>query len=244
MTDLPIPKEISAFKETVLRLPDLPCETGIYFLYLDVELQYIGKTVTFPHRIMGHRPNKHFDAVYFLPLHDISDEDLDMVENMFIAYFRPPLNKRILSESPTWDNLVEKTKSFLKSKFKLMQSKGKIGTSVRDFIGVPRQTWKQQQDKIESEIYHELTNIFDVKNVLDLLRGKQLFVELNRKEWNDFTLQNNPTSTLNESGQVVRILPPRTGPDGFLINLKQALDTRWFHSKLNERLKKGKGKNG
>lgn len=66
--------------------------SGIYFLYKDNKLQYIGQSTCVTERIAAHIGLKDFDDAYFIP---VSIEDLDHVETYLITIHKPPLNKSL-----------------------------------------------------------------------------------------------------------------------------------------------------
>lgn len=63
---------------------------GIYFLYREGELQYIGKSENLLSRVAAHLAAKNFDKVYFMrvPFVDLAGTERDL-----IRLYKPPLNK-------------------------------------------------------------------------------------------------------------------------------------------------------
>lgn len=70
---------------------------GIYFLYLEGELQYVGQSVNVPSRVRDHHTNKRFDAAYFLP---VPLAALAETERFYIQRLNPLLNRKMLDSSP------------------------------------------------------------------------------------------------------------------------------------------------
>lgn len=65
-------------------------QPGIYFLYKNNYLQYIGQAVNIANRIQWHLKEKDIDRIFFIP---VPECDLDHVETHLINKYRPPLNK-------------------------------------------------------------------------------------------------------------------------------------------------------
>jgi len=63
--------------------------TGIYFLFLDKQLVYIGKTTNYPSRVMQHK-DKHFNRMRFI---ECDTKNLDNYERRLIKLFKPLFNK-------------------------------------------------------------------------------------------------------------------------------------------------------
>jgi len=64
--------------------------TGVYFLYLEGALQYIGQSIEPASRLSQHRRGgKMFDRAFVIPVPAFM---LDQVEGALIRHFRPPLN--------------------------------------------------------------------------------------------------------------------------------------------------------
>lgn len=67
--------------------------SGLYFLYLEGVLQYVGQSVNVPSRVRDHYTSKYFDAAYFLPL---PAAELDANERYWVGVLRPVLNRMLL----------------------------------------------------------------------------------------------------------------------------------------------------
>lgn len=68
---------------------------GIYFLFDNGELCYIGKSVDMNSRLNTHikSPQKDFGETYAIPIEIKDPSDLDYYEKTLIRYFRPRYNK-------------------------------------------------------------------------------------------------------------------------------------------------------
>lgn len=64
--------------------------TGVYFLYLNKQLQYIGKSIDLDRRLEKHEFKHDFSGIIIC-----DRQDLDQLEKDQIRQNRPPLNKRI-----------------------------------------------------------------------------------------------------------------------------------------------------
>jgi hypothetical protein len=64
--------------------------TGIYGLYKDDILVYIGQALNIENRVKGHLKDKDFD--YYRIIEECKKEDLDETERKYIAIFSPKLN--------------------------------------------------------------------------------------------------------------------------------------------------------
>jgi len=78
---------------------------GIYFLFNDCVLTYIGRSCNIKRRLFAHKLNKEhkFDAYKYLKLSSVTDEELDEIEKMFIRKLKPTENK---SFNPIWSKKV------------------------------------------------------------------------------------------------------------------------------------------
>ena len=89
-----LPKELQSNANVVYSLPlaYLNSPSGIYFLYLDDELIYIGQSINIGNRIVGHHKskNKVFNKVFFIR---VDEPSLDEVEIDLIRHFKPKCNK-------------------------------------------------------------------------------------------------------------------------------------------------------
>lgn len=65
---------------------------GIYFLWRDDRIVYIGQAVCMFSRAAEHCQDKHFDRSTFIPF---VVSDLDFVESYLIWFLRPEMNKQI-----------------------------------------------------------------------------------------------------------------------------------------------------
>jgi hypothetical protein len=76
--------------EQIRTLPS-PVVCGIYFLFLNGEMQRIGQSVDVAQRVQTHRQQKRvpFDECHVL---QCRPEDLDMLEALYIRKFDPPHN--------------------------------------------------------------------------------------------------------------------------------------------------------
>jgi hypothetical protein len=93
ISDRPNIDEIPAELRSVGKVFDVSrnlLPTGVYFLYLNDVLQYIGQSVEPATRLSQHRhAGKVFDRAFILPVPAFM---LDEVEGSLIRHFRPPLN--------------------------------------------------------------------------------------------------------------------------------------------------------
>lgn len=88
------PEEIEWFSEYLYEISLVNAEvtSGIYFLFRDDELQYIGKSINVLQRLGNHMKDKDFNRVFFLPV--VADSNLlEYIEMRFIDFYKPPLNK-------------------------------------------------------------------------------------------------------------------------------------------------------
>lgn len=91
--------------------------SGIYFLYKNFRLVYVGRTENLFQRIGTHiHGDKDFDSFSFL---EVSPDELEKAEYDFIEFFNPPLNvtKPVLrvsdeqfEETLLWGNRINKSK--------------------------------------------------------------------------------------------------------------------------------------
>lgn len=71
-------------------------KSGIYFLFLKGELQYIGKSVSVFGRIDQHRGEFDYDSVWFMPVYG-DKHDLSTVESILIDIYQPSENTQGIS---------------------------------------------------------------------------------------------------------------------------------------------------
>lgn len=89
------PAELRLMKDVFeidVNIAGMPFPSGVYFLYKNNILQYIGQAVYINRRIDTHINDlgKDFDAVYFIP---VAISELDWVESYLIHQLNPPLNR-------------------------------------------------------------------------------------------------------------------------------------------------------
>jgi len=84
-----IPPELKGF--TNVYEPEMKY-CGIYFLYDDKEIVYIGQSINVESRIQSHLQDgkKHFNKAYFIPFRRTK---LDGAEEAFVRMFRPKYNR-------------------------------------------------------------------------------------------------------------------------------------------------------
>lgn len=201
-----LPREIKFFEKNIIKLQDVPSETGIYFLYSGDILEYIGKTVIFPQRILGHIGSKSFDSVYFLPLYQVDDNSLDKLESLFISFFRPPQNRKISPRICDLEEIIKIANKFSKRPFTLEKQEGAVKTGYRDFIGIDMKNRKKIEEKaiqeIEIECLNDLKELIGVEYVRDLLKKENIWIEINDKEDENDGIVNEKVSLFKECGWV------------------------------------------
>lgn len=67
---------------------------GVYALFSEGELVYIGMTTEPKHRVMAHLKNKVFDEYTFIPLPGLTRKQLLHIEAVMIHIHKPKLNSR------------------------------------------------------------------------------------------------------------------------------------------------------
>jgi DNA-binding CsgD family transcriptional regulator len=83
------PSSLDQYKQKIEKFSFNPI-TGIYFLFREGKLQYIGKGIDVHTRIFAHQKSKKiFDDVYCI---HVESSALETIERELIRYFRPPLN--------------------------------------------------------------------------------------------------------------------------------------------------------
>lgn len=115
-----LPKEIQAWSHIVEEIHIKAPADGIYFLYFENELIYIGKTKNIINRIERHI-DKQFDRIFFVPL-KAEDKEISDIEHTLIEHFKPPQNyispvKR-LTISQAIELLLDKAQIDYKGKIK------------------------------------------------------------------------------------------------------------------------------
>lgn len=89
----PVPVELALMSKVYkydMTLGTLPSPSGIYFLYKESKLQYIGQATCVTNRIPVHASEKDFDSAYFIV---IPISQLNHVETYLINLYKPPLNR-------------------------------------------------------------------------------------------------------------------------------------------------------
>ena len=94
-----IPNEIGVFKPNVMFLSDVYWQKGIYFLYMNMDLRYIGMSNGTISRVNGHTDKK-YNKIWFLPVYKGDREDLHRLEEYLISYFKPVLNVSSINSYP------------------------------------------------------------------------------------------------------------------------------------------------
>ena len=102
-----IPKELRG-NNGILKMPNMFCSkySGIYFLYKDKNLVYIGQSVCVMQRVGTHLNEgfKDFNNVYFML---VPKKYLTEIEGSLIRYFRPKYNGKIAKQTETEKNYVQ-----------------------------------------------------------------------------------------------------------------------------------------
>jgi excinuclease UvrABC nuclease subunit len=78
--------DISSLKRNIIS-HDLPI---IYFLYLNNDIVYIGKSTNFRSRLKKHLSNKYFDSFSYF---HVNHENIENVERFYINKYLPKYNK-------------------------------------------------------------------------------------------------------------------------------------------------------
>jgi len=92
------PEGLEEYKEKFSEFPFNP-QSGVYFLFENNELIYIGMAIDIYTRVLCHSKTVSFDRVWYIPV----ENDIDIVERQFIQHFRPRLN---ITDNP--DNTPQK----------------------------------------------------------------------------------------------------------------------------------------
>jgi len=95
------PKELEGYKETLTEFKFEP-KRGVYFLFDNNELVYIGKANDIYSRVRQHSQHRSFDKIHYIPL----ENDIEIIETQLIQHFRPRLN---IADNP--DNQRKTTKT-------------------------------------------------------------------------------------------------------------------------------------
>jgi hypothetical protein len=93
-----IEKEIERIRGKKARLKKFHEEElwrGVYFLFKEKTLVYIGQSVSIPSRILSHKKDKDFDEVWFYAFNG----DIEAMEEKMIEAFRPSLNSQLTGRS-------------------------------------------------------------------------------------------------------------------------------------------------
>jgi hypothetical protein len=94
-------------EETLNKLEELKQKSGIYFLYNDSELVYIGKSKGLGSRIMTSMKDRPSDSFRYLLTETISDAHI--IEPYLIAKYKPKLNSEFKEEDdPTFEIPIPK----------------------------------------------------------------------------------------------------------------------------------------
>jgi hypothetical protein len=76
------------FKVEEVIIPEKIC--GVYFLFVENALTYIGQSVDIYSRIISHRDRVRFDSAVLIR---VPESDLNLQEIAFIRHFNPPTNR-------------------------------------------------------------------------------------------------------------------------------------------------------
>ena len=91
------PKALDGYKEKLIEF-DFNPKRGVYFLFENNELIYIGISIDIHTRLISHRNRFSFDRVCYLQI----DGDIEPIEKQLIQHFRPKLN---ITDNP--DNEIQ-----------------------------------------------------------------------------------------------------------------------------------------
>ena len=89
-----LPKEITLFKDFITEIDLYTKESisGIYFLLMNNEILYIGKTNNISKRLEQHRCYKIFEQVILIEINNMPDQFLVGLETLFIMRLKPKGN--------------------------------------------------------------------------------------------------------------------------------------------------------
>lgn len=152
-----LPEELKSLDNCII-IPLDKFISGIYFLYEDNKLMYIGQATNVIGRISEHLKKKNFDKCYFMPC---EKEFLSLYENSLIKYFRPPLNKFVARMSLKECNDVVckllKLSKNNKEKFTLAESPQRFINSkeATKILGVSMKVLKRLTDFGDIKIYRD-----------------------------------------------------------------------------------------
>lgn len=133
-----INKEINLLRslEDIKQLPDITFDfknrTGIYFLFKDGELIYIGKSVNVFSRISDHYNHKNFDSFKVLPC---KEEELEGLESKYTIKFLSK-TKAAGSVDKTW------IKEILKDNTKVTRCVLKLKKNTDEFSDTEKETFR------------------------------------------------------------------------------------------------------
>lgn len=102
---------------------------GIYFLLLEGEVVYIGKSKQLHMRVHEHRKKFAYDEYAFL---NVDKEKLDFTEKKYILRYKPKHNKKLLMRevgSRLWHQKRMRIKSMLESGYTYTQIAKSLGLS-------------------------------------------------------------------------------------------------------------------
>lgn len=85
----PIPDRDADLAELAARAVPLPPRCGVYFLFQQGRLVYVGQAINMARRIGQHTHDKAFDSYSYI---ECPQAELNAVEQTYIQRFRPPLN--------------------------------------------------------------------------------------------------------------------------------------------------------
>jgi len=145
---------------------DVPSVTmhGIYFLYQDDVLVYVGKSNSVISRLCEHEKSKDFNKAYFLPGGKLKHNEILELENMFIGFCSPPLNgthgtrdtqikdfkkylERMSKQDVLWDNSDLKKFNEESELFNLRAEK----RAIVKFIEKEKRLIAKEKNKLERE---------------------------------------------------------------------------------------------
>ena len=110
-------KETDELTATVLNLT--PGIRGVYILYDDKEVVYVGRSSNIISRVGNHTRNKEYDTVKYIAIDNI--ELIGIVESIYVAMLRPKYNMinadldRMYDRMSLYEQIDEDTKSYFRS---------------------------------------------------------------------------------------------------------------------------------
>ena len=152
-----LPKELSTF-DACFEVPIEKFTYGIYFLYLDEKLVYIGQSADMFGRVSTHLKSKKnsFNKCYFFPC---DKENLSLFESALITYLSPPLNKGIISNRYSITKTNEAICKLLKMPITFVNSNAEI--SDEKLVGSKEASTIL---KVSLKTLRQLTALGDIKN--------------------------------------------------------------------------------